>query len=169
MVESFLVNGYNACMILDSYLTVYLRDRYLITINYNQEVGQTLAFQEKTAEECDEIYDIFPPLMFCKAANDQSRKFVCHASYIYRKGITADHPFVKWLLDNSVQLNRYFQRQFRQILKSLYKENAEEIIEVCSAVRRQLLSLTDRHGVNVSMMPLLSRDDFWMIEEEDES
>lgn len=150
---------YRGELILDKYLLAYFQDSYSMSINY--EKGQTVTFCEKEKDDCEGTYDIFPPMMFCKAASEQSRKYICHTDHYYRRGITADHPFVVWLLNNSFQLNQYFKRQFRQIIDCLCENDAAEIISEINAVRQQLLSLTDRHGVNVDVMPQLTMDDFW--------
>lgn len=130
-----------------------------MTICY--EEGQKITFLDKTGEDREEVYDLFPPMMFCKAASDQSRKFICHADSYIRRGITSDHPFVVWLLENSVRLNKYFQRQFRQMIKCLCEDEADDILQICDMIREQLLALTDRHGVDISSMPQLREDDFF--------
>ena len=45
-------------------------------------------------------------VIFCKAASEQSRKYICHAENCYRRGITADHPFIIWLLQNAIHLRQ---------------------------------------------------------------
>lgn len=136
-----------------------------MTINY--EEGQIITLYEKTKDKWERIYDIFPPMMFCKAATDQSRKYICHAYSFYRRGITVDHPLGVWLMDNSVQLNQYFQRQFSQIIDCLCEGDAEDIIQKFDDIRRQLISLTDHHGVDISSLPQLSMDDFWSEKDEE--
>ena len=157
---------YDTNIVLDKYLKAYFQDNYYMTICY--EDGQIITFHERAAEEREELYDLFPPLLFCKAASEQSRRFICHVSSLARRGITSDHPFMEWLLENSIRLNQYFQRQFGQIIKCLCEDDAEDIIQECCAVREQLLSLTDRHGVDIDNMPRLTEDDFWRDEAEEE-
>lgn len=149
--------------IMDKYLMAYLQDNYSMTINY--EEGQIITFHKKKKEEHKSIYDIFPPMMFCNAASDQSRKYICHTNKTFRRGITEDHPFIIWLFENSVQLNQYFQRQFEQIIDSLCQLDAKAIIQNCNMVREQLLSLSNHYGVDVNSFPQLSIDDFWSEEE----
>lgn len=146
-------------LILDQYLAAYLQDNYFMTINY--EEGQTIMFREKKKEKIEDIYDVFPPMMFCKAASNQSRKYVCHAKFYFRRGITVDHPFIIWLLENAVQLKQYFQRQFENIIICLCERDAISIIEECNSVGEQLLMLTEQHGVDVGSFPKLCMDDFW--------
>lgn len=150
---------YNTYKVLDKYLKAHLQDKFFMTICY--EEGQKITFLDKTGEDREEVYDLFPPMMFCKAASDQSRKFICHADSYIRRGITSDHPFVVWLLENSVRLNKYFQRQFRQMIKCLCEDEADDILQICDMIREQLLALTDRHGVDISSMPQLREDDFF--------
>ena len=109
----------------------------------------------------EDRYDLFPPMMFCKAVSERSRQYICGGNFWERRCITFDHPFVEWLLNNSVQLKRYFQRQFQQIVDCLCNEYADDIINQCNAIREQLISLPDHHGVDVRFIPPLSRDDFW--------
>lgn len=151
------INRFGKDFILDAYTMAYLQDSYQMTISY--EKGQRILFEEKS--ETESVFDIFPPMMFCRAAGEGDRQFVCHEDSRYRRGITADHPFVAWLLANSVQLNTYFQRQLQQIIDCLCEKNAEAIIQECNAIREQLLSLTERHGVDMKSCPKLGRDDFW--------
>lgn len=159
LLNSLRTYGYNVNAVLDKYVTAYFQDNYHMTICY--EEGQIITFHEKTAKEREDIYDLFPPLLFCKAASDQSRRFIGHANAVFRRGLTSDHPFIEWLLENSNRLNQYFQRQFGQMIRCLCKKDAEDIIQECGAVREQLLSLTDRHGVDIDNMPRLTEEDFW--------
>ena len=83
-----------------------------------------------------------------------------------RRGITADHPFIIWLLDNAVKLNKYYSRQFQQIVNCLCMDSAEKIAEECNCIREQILRLPEHHGVDVSAFPQLSLTDFWLLKEE---
>ena len=105
--------------------------------------------------------DIFPPMRFCKAANDRSRRYICFEDPVGRKGITLDHPFIVWLLDNAILLNQYYQRQFRQMVDGLLHSSAESIVREFNQIRQQLMSLPEHHGVDVNNFPQLSMDDFW--------
>lgn len=108
-----------------------------------------------------ETFDLFPPMMFCEAASDQSRQYICSADSFMRRGITADHPFILWLLKNAVQLSRYYQRQFQQIVNCLCESSAETIVKECNRIREQLIAFPEYHGVDVSSFPQLCLDDFW--------
>lgn len=141
------------------FFTALLQDKYRLTISY--ENGQTLCLTEKQDSESNEAYDLFPPMMFCDAASDESRKYLCCASYICRRGITADHPFSKWLITNATVLGKYYPHQFRQINDYLRNGDSDEIISVANGIRSQLSQLSETHGVRVSSMPALSESDFW--------
>lgn len=158
-IEQYIVFNYVYFGIFHKYLSACFQDRYQMTINY--ELGQTVSFYEKTDRETEDVYDLFPPVMFCMAASEQSRQYICSRRAAIRRGITADHPFAEWLLENSIQLNRYFQRQFQQITQCLCEEGAEYIIKECNRIREQLLALADHHGVDVVSMPQLGNGDFW--------
>ena len=136
----------------------YLQEHYNMEINY--ENGQTITFFEKENVDKGE-YDIFPPMMFCKAASDQSRKYICHVNSYQRRGITADHPFIVWLLENSVKLNQHFQRQFRQIVECLCQKNAKDIVKEFGMIREQLCQMSAYYGLDAKAIPHLSREDFW--------
>lgn len=159
--------SYEKFGIMNKFLIAYFQNDYEMTIDF--EAGQTISFCKKENEESEDAYDLFPPMMFCKAANEQSRQYICCASFSMRRGITVDHPFVTWLLENRIQLNRYYKRQFQQIVRCLRERHAEEIINDCNSVREQLLALADRRGVDVRSMPQLSEDDFWSAEEEEDA
>lgn len=151
--------GYGVYFIIDEYLRALLQDNYNMEINY--EKGQIIIFYEKETDEHEEVYDIFPPMMFCKASTEKSRKYICHAEAIYRRGITVDHPFVIWLLENTIQLNHYFQRQLKWIIHYLCTGDAQDIVEEWEKLREQLISLSNHYGIDTSSLPKLSIYDFW--------
>ena len=136
-----------------------IQDEYQIAISY--EKGQTLTLIKKEPQSSDETYDAFPPMMFCNAANDESRKYLCCSEYVYRRGITADHPFSKWLIKNAVVLNKYFPHQFCQINDCLRNGSAADIIRVVNGISGQLSQLTKVYGINISSLPSLAETDFW--------
>lgn len=156
--------GYGAKQIIYMYAFACLQDTYFMTINYEQ--GQIITFcpKEKTASE--DVYNIFPPMMFCKAASDESRKYICTVNSYYRRGITADHPFIIWLLENAVRLKQYFERQFQQIVECLYQKEAEDIVQEYSIIREQLSSFSNYHDLDVKSLPKISIEDFWTADKE---
>ena len=125
------------------------------------EQGQSIKFYENSSHNQTQSYDLFPPMLFCHAASDQSRKYICHARSLERRGITADHPFIIWLLEHAVQLNQYFHRQFQQIVDCLCFKNASDFIKEYTAVREQLCVLSAHYNLDVSALPELDMDDFW--------
>ena len=159
--EYLRYNSYYA--ILNEYQDAYLQDHYEMTINY--EEGQTITFDEKEGAQPENYLDLFPPIRFCKAATDRSRRYICNLDPMRRKGITMDHPFVSWLIDNGALLNQYYRVQFFQMTDSFYKRRAESIIKLCNSIRLQLISLPEHHGIDVNHFPELSMDDFWSGEE----
>ena len=134
----------------------------------NYEKGQVISFFKKKKNEPDEIFELFPPMLFCKAASEKSRKYLCCVDPSWRKGITLDHPFVIWLMKNAILMNKYYQRQFKQIIDCLRYKSATVIIVEVNAIRQQLISLPEHHGVDVYNFPQLSRDDFWYMEDDSE-
>lgn len=145
-------------VLLYEYLMAWLQDNRRMTINY--EKGEVISFYEKKEENRDE-FDLFPPMMFCRAVSDQSRRYLCSHSFLYRRGITVDHPFMIWLLDNAPKLNQYYKRQFDQIVNCLRRFHGQEMISVCNEIREQMIALRDHHGVDVEAFPILSQEDFW--------
>lgn len=150
--------GYNDTIILNRYWNVYFQDYYHMTINYEER--QSISFCEKSETETESTLDLFPPMLFCNAANDSSRQYICAEDKFLRKDITIDHPFVKWILDNANLLNQYYQRQFQQIVDCLCNESGKHILNKCNNIRQQLMKLPEHHGVDVGNFPLLSMDDF---------
>ena len=147
---------------LNLYQDVYLLDHKQMEINY--ENGQTISFSEKKENESEETVDLFPPMRFCKAVNDRDRKYICCADPSWRKGITQDHPFIIWLMKNAFLLDKYYQRQFRQIIDWLRYGDAMDIISGVNDIRQQLISLSEHHGVDVNGFPQLNEEDFWYME-----
>ncbi len=162
--DYFCLAGGEDYPVLDLYLMAHFQDKYRMTINY--EEGQIISFEEKGSDETDETFDLFPPMMFCMAASSQSRRYICSANRFNRRGITADHPFIIWLLHNAAQLRQYYQRQFQRIVDCLRAYNAEDFVAECNQIRQQLLAFPNHYGVDVSSFPQLSLDDFWFMEEE---
>ncbi len=151
---------YDRSPIIDKYLAVYFQDKYKMTINY--EDGQVISFYEKGSDEAEDAFDLLPPMMFCKAASDRSRCYICSYYPLIRRGITADHPFIVWLLNNAVPLKKYYQRQVQQIVDCLCDSDGDGIIKECNRIREQLIALPEHHGVDVGSFPKLSRGDFWL-------
>ncbi len=148
--------------VLQKYFMVHFQNKYRMEISY--EDGQVLSFYKKAEDEMEDTYDLFPPMMFCMAASDRSRQYICSADSYTRRGITADHPFVVWLLNYAVQLLQYYERQFQQMVHCLIYDSVEDIIQECNKIREQLLAFPERHGIKVSSFPQLSMDDFWSVE-----
>lgn len=153
-------------VLLNLYQDAYLQAHNQMKINY--EKGQVISFFKKKKNEPDEIFELFPPMLFCKAASEKSRKYLCCVDPSWRKGITLDHPFVICLMKNAILMNKYYQRQFKQIIDCLRYKSATVIIVEVNAIRQQLISLPEHHGVDVYNFPQLSRDDFWYMEDDSE-
>ena len=118
---------YSDYAVLNTYHDVSLQNDYQLVINY--EEGQTISFSEKEEIESESALDLFPPMRFCKAASDRSRKYLCCADALLRKGITVDHPFTVWLVNNAALLKQYYQRQFQQIVDCLCLGSAEDVTQ----------------------------------------
>ena len=160
-------NNYGGMALMNLYQDLCLQEHNQMEINY--EKGQSILLFEKEKNESDEILDLFPPMRFCKAANDKSRRYLCSAEPNDRKGITLDHPFMIWLMKNAILMNKYYQRQFRQIIDCLRFKLARDTISEINAIRQHLISLPEHHGVDVYNFPQLSRDDFWYMEDDETS
>lgn len=157
----------NCCYLLNLYHDAHFQECYKMKINYKKR--QIITFLKKEEYESEEYLDLLPPMRFCEAENDKSRRYLCSESPEYRKGITLDHPFMIWLTKNVFLMNKYYQRQFRQIIDSLRYSDATDIISEINAIRQQLISLPEHHGVDVYNFPQLSSDDFWYIEDDSET
>lgn len=158
---------YSDRVLVNLYQDMCLQEHNRMEIDF--EKGQSILFYERDQEELEAVMDLFPPMRFCKAANDESRSYLCGAELDYRKGITLDHPFMIWLMKNAVLMNKYYQRQFRQIINCLRYSDATVIISEVNTIRQQLSNLKEHHGVDVDNFPQLSRDDFWYMEDESET
>lgn len=149
--------------VLQEYLMAVLQDSCHMKVDF--ETGQVITFAKKTSEEDTDEYDLFPPMMFCSAATQENRRFLCSASGYYRRCINVDHPYGVWLMKNADVLNKYYNRQFQQIIKAFRNLDSEKIIDVCNGIREQLISLSNRHGVDITACPQLSEADFWVPKE----
>ena len=100
-------------------------------------------------------------MLFCKAADDQSRQYLCCADYFSRHDITEDHPYAKWLIDHAAVLTQYFPRHFQRIIHYLRNSNAQNIIDELNSIREQLLPLAQFQRIDIGQIPTLSDADFW--------
>lgn len=147
-------------------LMAWLQDSCELEVNY--EDGQVIICKDKSSQEDDSSYDLFPPMMFCAAATQTSRRFLCAGSSRLRQCITANHPYALWLVKNATALNRFYSRQLKQITEALRKMDALNIITVCNEIREQLLLLPKYHNIDMSSCPMLSENDFWIPSKEPE-
>ena len=141
----------------------FLQDSYQMEVNF--EAGQLILFNAKSPGGNASLYDLFPPMMFCSAATQESRRFLCSGVEGFRRCINVDHPYTVWLMKNADALNTCYNRQFEQIVEVLRNSGSKKIIDVCNEIREQLLSLPNRHGVDITACPQLSEADFWEPEE----
>lgn len=136
-----------------------------MTIDY--DAGQIVTLCKEVSEDSNKSFDLFPPMMFCKASTTQNRRYLCSADPYIRRGITVDHPFATWMLENAEVLNKHYPRQFQQITQCLCSLEATEIMQICNGVREQLLNLPKRHIISVNSCPQLNLEDFWYWNEHD--
>lgn len=146
--------------ILRAFLMVSLQDLYQMKVNY--EEGQVITFINKSVDEDTRLYDLFPPMMFCTAATDASRRFLCSEDADLRRCINVDHPYTIWLLKSAAVLNKYYNRQFKQIVDAFCNSDAKYIIDICNQIREQLLAFADCHGIDMTICPQLKEADFWV-------
>lgn len=155
----FRIAEVNGQTVINNFILAYFQDTYEITIDYIK--GQIITLSYKNKDEQEVCYDLFPPMMFCKAKDDNSRQYICCKSAKERKGITADHPYTIWLLNNASVLNRHFNRQFKQIVNSLCNEDADVLMQTLNSVHEQLYPIMENYGINMGLCPKLSKSDFW--------
>lgn len=146
--------------ILRAFLMGSLQDSYQMKVNY--EEGQVITFINKSSDEDTGLYDLFPPMMFCTAATDASRRFLCSENADLRRCINVDHPYAVWLLKSAAVLSKYYNRQFKQIVDAFRNSDSEDIIGICNQIREQLQSLADCHGIDMTICPQITEADFWV-------
>ncbi len=144
--------------IIKRFYKAYIQENYHIRISYKD--GQVLCLEEKRSEERETVYDLLPPLMFCKADDNGSRDYLCCKDSSQRRGITEDHRFAQWLLKNVKELHAHYPRQLEQIVRVLREEEDSEIIATSSFIRK-LFRKWGVKKIDVESMPVLSEKDFW--------
>lgn len=144
---------------LYSLLMTYFQDTYDMSIDYNN--GQAISFEQKNTFEVDHSYDLFPPMMFCRAKDKSNARWLCSSKRHFRRGITLDHPFSLWLVRNAPTLNRYFKRQFMEIVWTLKNADYKGIIDSVNTFQAQLINLYDRHNLDLNGLYPLTKRDFW--------
>ncbi|MBQ9534325.1 MAG: hypothetical protein IJU78_00565 [Clostridia bacterium] len=136
-----------------------MQDDYDMTIRYERS-GLPISYSKKTVP-ADRRYDRFPPMKFCKAADDDSRSYLCDELPHFRYGITEDHPFAAWLLAHADELAKRFPRQLRQITDCLIEEESDDIISTVNGFRTHLDRLRGKDRIDITGFPELSLADFW--------
>lgn len=96
--------------ILRAFLMASLQDSYHMKVNY--EEGQVITLIDKSVDEGTGLYDLFPPMMFCTADTDASRRFLCSENADIRRCINVDHPYAIWLLKSAAALNKEMRKTF---------------------------------------------------------
>lgn len=139
-----------------------LQDDYDLQICY--EAGQVVTLEKKIASDPDTRYDLLPPMLFCASASEESRKYLCAEEWTVRRGINADHPFSKWLLQNAAVLKSRFPRQLEQIVFCLREEEAAAIISTMNGIRDQLSRLPGTEALHLADLAPLTENDFWNAE-----
>lgn len=145
--------------IIYKFISAYFQDIYDMKICY--EDGQSIVFIQKEENEYNDSLDKFPPMMFCKAGSDESRKYLCSRYSHFRKGITLDHPFAQWLIENAIKIENHFPHQFKQIVNSLCDDTAQEIINTVNELRQQITESNICHSINLTSLHNLNDGDFW--------
>ena len=153
------VHGNNSLKIIYKFVSAYLQDVYDMKINYENK--QIIVFTKKENPGNDKSFDLFPPMMFCRAGSNKSCKYLCCKLGCYRRGITLDHPFAQWLIKNALKIKSYLPRQFQQIVDSLCNDEAEKIINTVNEFRHQITKLNIPSDHDLSSFPELATDDFW--------
>lgn len=143
---------------LERYFVAYLQDNYKMLVDYTN--GQSISMTEDNSAS-REAYDYFPPMMFCEAANEESKKILCHDSFTMRRCITIDHPFTRWLLENADKMKRFYPAQFAQITNCLMEDMGSMIIETLGNIREQLSHVSSMYGIDMDGCPILTKNDFW--------
>ena len=67
-------------------------------------------------------------------------------------------------MKNAFLLDKYYKRQFSQIIDCIHYRDARDIISEVNGIRQQLINLPEHHGVDVNRFPQLSEEDFWYID-----
>ena len=147
--------------VLSLFFISYLQDSYSFKIDYIS--GQTISLENK--EHCvDSKYDQFPPMMFCQAIDNENKKFLCCGNAHYRKGITQDHPFITWLINNATLLNKKCKYLYRYTILSLRNYDMNDIIMVVNELKNQIIMMR-KTGINIPLFEPLTENDFWMPDE----
>lgn len=145
--------------LLDSFQRAILQDDYDVSVCY--EKGQLIE-AEKKKTVCDHVFDSFPPLLFCNAQTEESKKYLCDGQPYLRRCVTANHPFVQWLKTNAEELKCRFPRQFDEVFQAFRVMDMNGIIAVVNGVRAQLELLCGNQAIDISDFPELSESDFWV-------
>lgn len=159
---AFTSIGYGGLKTIYKFVTTYFQDIYDMEICY--EDGQIITFSKKKKNEYNDSFDRFPPMMFCKAGSEESRKYLCCSSSVWRRGITLDHPFTQWLIENAAKLVNHFPRQFQQIVDSLCNCESQEIIKTVNDFRQQIMKLNVCSGISIASLCELTKEDFWYLD-----
>lgn len=144
---------------LGPFLKTALQDEYEITVCY--ENGMRFSFASKNTVYNNLSTDNYPPFLFCHAASEVSRRYLCAADVRYRDCLTADHPFSKWLLQQESSLQTSFPGLFDEILNYLFSKNVRGVIDSSIILRKFFNKLGASGKTSIPAPPVLEEDDFW--------
>ena len=145
--------------VLDSFQRAILQDDYDLSVCY--ERGQRIEAKKKRTTN-DHGFDLFPPLLFCFASTEESKKYLCDGQPYLRQCITENHPFVQWLKAHAEELRCRFPRQLEEVFHAFRVMDMNGIIAVVNGVRAQIEHLCGKQAIDISDFPELTEADFWV-------
>lgn len=143
-------------------LFAYLQLHYKIYVDYSKN---RLIFCKLENSHTDTKFDLFPIMPFCYGNTESDSLILCSSDPNIRIAITADHPFMIWLLENSEKLKECFPRQFYQIIDGLRHLPAKNLIGKITGIVEQLSKTAFRYGIDTSKCPELTMNDFKSFED----
>ena len=146
------------CSDIRFFFLAHLQLNYRVLVSYSDK---RLSFCELDSTERETKFDLFPLMPFGYGETEKDCAIICTAKAKLRLVITANHPFVKWILKNVDNLYMYYPRQFEQIVFGLQHYDAGSLIMSVNQVIEQLSITSHRYGIDISNCPKLTMDDFW--------
>lgn len=136
----------------------FIQLKYDLTMDFDKI--QTVHFSKATKKSMQNGY--FPSSLILCHSNPEYKQYICLAEVNTRIAINMDHPFVKWLIDNSEDLYRFYSQQFEEIIYDLIYSDTKTIINTVNklyAISKE--DMNEWHNVDFASFVQISENDFW--------
>ena len=141
--------------VIKSFIVAYCLDNYSMMISFK---GDKASIKTRNTHEYD--FSFFPPIMFCKASDEYTKRFICHDNMNKLIGINMDHFFVKWFIENATTLRKNFNPSYIEMLKAIKSQNCYSILMEANNLALQIDKYGNQYNICSDIPRMLNNDSF---------